>query len=197
MVITVEDRPHALLELLWVREAHALRVAGDDLPPLLVDTPAPAGALTEATRAEWERAWPRVWNAAAAHTGRDEAPRLMERLHESAPGSPERLQLLQELTGPTWRDEFGDDVFTDDSYREWEHRGFERHRASIEQRLRDSPEHRDLDELKAAWGRGLTKIVTIPCRGEFHRRVSSTALPTTEAERLDSAAYRRVLNAFA
>jgi len=59
------------------------------------------------------------------------------------------------------------------------------------------PEHRDLDALITAWQAGLTKIVTIPCQRDFHRRISPTAMLMTDAERADSAAYRRALNAFA
>ena len=42
MTITVEDRPSALLELLWIREAHDLQPAADQLPPSLVHPPQPA-----------------------------------------------------------------------------------------------------------------------------------------------------------
>lgn len=35
MLITVEDRPTTLLELLWIREAYALTPPGDDRPPTL------------------------------------------------------------------------------------------------------------------------------------------------------------------
>ena len=37
MIITVEDRPNVLLELLWIREAFALQPHGEDLPPLLLE----------------------------------------------------------------------------------------------------------------------------------------------------------------
>lgn len=196
MVITVEDRPHALLELLWVREAYGLRVAGEDLPPQLVDTPRSVDGVTEATRSEWQAAWPRVWRAAAVHAGRDDSPQLMERLQATANGSPERVDLLHELFGPSWREEFGDDVF-DDSYRAWEQRGIDWHMGTIQERLQDSPEHRDVEALTAAWNRGLTKVVTIPCQGEFSRAVSPTALLMTDATRADSDAYRRALGSFA
>jgi len=58
-----EDRPNALLEMLWIREAHNLCLDGVDLPPLLVDTPAgPIERVASAAeRSEWERAWPKLW----------------------------------------------------------------------------------------------------------------------------------------
>ena len=42
MVISIKDRPRAADEMLWVREAYCFEVEGD-VPPLLTDTPAPAG----------------------------------------------------------------------------------------------------------------------------------------------------------
>ncbi|MGN6221438.1 MAG: hypothetical protein ACTHNQ_18215 [Microbacterium sp.] len=195
MVITVEDRPHALLELLWVREAYGLRVEGDDLPPLLTDTPEPVAGVTERMRTEWEQAWPRVWRAAAAHEGRDDASRLIQELQRSALGSRERWELLQQLTGPSWRDEVGDAVF-DDGFREWDQRGHDRVIAAMHAPAPIGPERRDLDDLIAAWRAGLTKVVTIPCVGEFDRRLSPTALLTTDAARADSDSYRRALRAF-
>lgn len=125
MMITVEDRPSTLLELLWIREAYDLHFDNHDMPPLLADPPVAANgpALIESTRVTWEQAWPRLWRAVAQHAGHDQDPRHFERLHKTANGSPERLQLLQEIVGPSWRDEFGDAAFDDTSYREWSQRG--------------------------------------------------------------------------
>ena len=199
MTITVDDRPHVLRELLWVREAYGLKPTGDDLPPLLVDAPETARtvARTAAERTAWEESWPRVWRAAVRHAGREDDHAELERLHSTPMGSPERAGLFQQLIGPTWRDESGDDVFDDPSYTEWSERGWERHRASIPETLEEHPERRDLEALIPAWRAGLTKIVTIPCRGEFAGRISDHALLMTEGVRADSAAYRRALASFA
>jgi len=197
MVITVDDQPRALLELLWVREAYGLRVDGDDLPPALVDAPAVLDDVADAARAEWEQAWPLVWRAAAAHAGRDDANDLIAQLKSSVLAPGRRADLLQELFGPSWRDEFGDEVFDVDSYREWSDRGDRRMLETAPLRAQALPERRDNDALVTAWQGGLTKIVTIPCAGEFARRISPSALLTTDATRADSAAYRRALNGFA
>ena len=37
MLITVEDDPHVLVDLLWIRETWNLHPLGDDLPPSLSD----------------------------------------------------------------------------------------------------------------------------------------------------------------
>ena len=79
MTITVDDRPNILLELLWIRQAYALQLRGEDLPPLLSDTPATVenAAARADTRDEWENAWPRIWHAAVAHAGPDSYQRAL------------------------------------------------------------------------------------------------------------------------
>lgn len=118
MVLTVEDRPHALLELLWLREAHHLEPRGENLPPRLSETPDDSSMDTDAAlRADWERVWPRAWHAALDHSGRDTDARLFDRIQETADGSPERAALLREIVGPDVRVHFGPDAFDDPSYR--------------------------------------------------------------------------------
>ena len=68
--------------------------------------------------------------------------------------------------------------------------------AALSTPLEDHPERRDLPTLISAWRAGLTKIVTIPCSGEFTRRVSKNALLVTAGTREDSDSYRRALSTF-
>ena len=198
MMITVEDRPNFLLELLWIREAYALKVDGEDLPPLLSDPPASVqnAAVSTVAREEWAGAWPRIWNAVVAHVGPDLDPGLFVEIQATANGSVERADLLQRIVGPSWRDEFGDSVFDHDSYSTWSQAGMDAHLTATPTRLEDDPERRDLPALVSAWHAGLTKIVTIPCSGEFTRRISENALLMTAATRADSDSYRRALSAF-
>lgn len=196
MSITVEDRPHTLLELLWIREAYGLQPQSEDLPPLLLDTPdaVQSGGSAE-TRNEWEAAWPRVWHAAVTHAGKDSDPQLFDDLQTTADGSTERAELLHRIIGPSWRDDFGDGAL-DDSYSTWSQRGMTAHLATLPTQLEDQPERRDLPVLIAAWRAGLTKIVTIPCSGEFARKVGENALLTTAETRESSDRYRRALSEF-
>ncbi|MFK0402211.1 hypothetical protein ACIQTT_07785 [Microbacterium sp. NPDC090225] len=198
MSIRIEDAPHALFELLWLREAYGLHPTGDDLPPLLVRTPAPAAAVLDAdTRAHWESAWARLWHAASAHAGQEQDHDGFARLLTMPPGDPDREPLLREMIGPTWRDEFGDGAFDDPSYTDRERSTPEERAAARPHSLADNPEHRDLEALIPAWRAGLTTIVTIPCRGEHTRRVGDNALMVTARTRADSVAYRRALSSFA
>jgi len=198
MTITVDDSPSTLLELLWIREAYHLRIEDEHIPPLLTEAPAAANgpAPTESASAIWEQAWPRLWRAVTQHAGRDQDPGQFERLQQTANGSPERLQILHEIVGPSWRDEFGDAVFDDPSYREWSQRGTDRQISAMRQPGAESPEHRDLDALIRAWRSGLTKVVTIPCQGVFAHKITDNALLMTDATRADSSAYQRALNSF-
>ena len=198
MTITVDDSPSTLLELLWIREAYHLRIEGEDIPPLLTEAPEAANgpAPTESLNVTWEQTWPRLWRAVTQHAGRDQDPVQFERLQQTANGSPERLQILHEIVGPSWRDEFGDAVFDDPSYREWSQRGTDRQISAMRQPGAESPEHRDLDALTRAWRSGLTKVVTIPCQGDFSRKITDNALLMTETTRADSSTYQRALNSF-
>ena len=60
----------------------------------------------------------------------------------------------------------------------------------------EPPEHRDLDALIRAWRAGLTIVVTIPCQGEFSRKITDNALLMTDTTRADSSTYQRALNSF-
>lgn len=198
MMLTIEDRPTALLELLWIREAYGLAPRGDDLPPVLSDSPAAVRDNTVSTdaRAAWAEAWPRIWQQTAAHAGGEKDPRIFEELHSTADGSAERADLLRRLIGPSWRDDVGGAALDSPAYRAWSESGAAAHAAALPTRLEDSPERRDLAALIPAWRAGLTIIITIPCVGEFTRRIGPNALLLTSTTRADSAAYRRALATF-
>jgi len=197
MTITVEDRPNQLLELLWLREAYALHPEGDDLPPMLVQTPERAtAAIDDATRAGWEAAWARIWRETVQHAGREFDAALFAQLEGLAAGSAERESALQELFGPNWADEYGRDALQDPSWMSWEQRGIDAFIASRPDAHQNSPERRDLEALLPAWRAGLTKIVSIPCRGEHTRKLGSNALLVTAGTRADSDRYRAALRSF-
>jgi hypothetical protein len=202
MAITVDEKPTFVLELLWIREAYDLQPEGEDLPPLLTDTPARVidPAVSDAERSRWEAAWSQLWHGAVAHAGGERGADLFdefEELRQAADGSPGRADLIFRIVGPNWHDAFGDAVFRDRAYSAWERKRVD---ALIEVlmtgREEDSPERRDLDALVPAWRAGLTKFVSIPCRGEFTRRIGPSTLLVTDATRNDSASFRRALATF-
>ena len=194
MTITVEDDPHTLLDLLWIREAWGLEPIGDDLPPLLV-------ATLERERREpdprWADAWPGLWRACLEHAGAEREPGLIERLHGQSIDPAERAELRGRLAGPSWRDEFGDAALTE-RHEAWSAARTEELLARMRhpRPLDEEPERRSLDALIPAWRSGLTKLVVIPCRGTFTRRVGPNALLVTAETRDDPARYAGALAAF-
>ncbi|WP_279366140.1 hypothetical protein [Microbacterium testaceum] len=109
----------------------------------------------------------------------------------------QRKTLLSQVMGPSWRDEFGDAVFADPSYREWQERSFEAGRSAAPRPLDEQPERRDLEALVPAWRRGLERIVVLACRGPYVRTLRSSALLVTTEVRDESGAYRAALASFA
>jgi len=198
MSIVIDDRPSALLDLLWVREAHALDVGGDDGPPPLTHTPEPATVpLHAATRSAAEKAWSRIWRAAAEHAGREVDNAAIGKLHSAGLSESERDELLRSVVGSTWEDEFGNDVFDEPAYQAWKQSVMEgvleRHRRGVVHHQ----ERRDVDALVPAWRAGLTKIVAIPCRGDYSRPLGAHGLLITGESRDDSERYRAALRSLA
>jgi len=144
----------------------------------------------------WEAAWPEVWDSAMSHTVVPADPSRLEEQIRNATGSQERAELLREFVGPTWRDFFGDTAFNE-KYRAWRKARFEAQRAEPPRTLADEPERRSLDELIPAWEAGLTKVITIPCRGEYTRIIGGSVLLVTEATRIDPGRYADALRTFA
>jgi hypothetical protein len=194
MILTIEDGPHALHELLWIREAWGLEPEESGLPPLLTDSPTPVDAGRSAPVAEWSAAWAELWRACLAHAAQTPDPSVFERLPDTAPGSAERVSLLEQLYGPSWRDRFGSEAFTD-AFDDWQRGQFDKQTAPPVPSA-ESPERLALDDLVPAWRAGLTKLVLIPCRGTFTQRVGSSALLLTEETRDDPARYGVALRSF-
>jgi hypothetical protein len=197
MLITVEDDPHALLELLWIREAWGLRPIGNDLPPLLSDDSVQLQSRTISPDrlAAWQAAWPTIWDVCIHDVGLIRDPTLFEKLRETTDGSPERAQLLHELRGPSWRDEFGNEAFTDE-YEVWTLSRFEARSRREHRTLDEEPERVSLAALIPAWRSGLSKIVTIPCRGSYVRIIGPHTLLVTDETRDDPHSYSDALTQF-
>ncbi|WJS90408.1 hypothetical protein [Microbacterium testaceum] len=197
MILAIEDDPHEAIEMLWVREAYALEVAGD-VPPPLIDTPAPgARTLGETERARWQSAWAALWARVVAHAGRPTGSPAMDRLMRQDLPPEERAALLAEVTGPSWREEFGDGVFDDPSFHDARDRASDARRSARPHSFADIPERRDVEALVPAWRQGLVRIVVIPCRGAYVRSLGATGLLVTPGVRADSSVYRAALASFA
>jgi hypothetical protein len=226
MTITVQDTAQALMELLWVREAWNLHPAGDDLPPLLVDTPERVGSAVNDSAVEdsaVKGSAPRgsaprgsAPRGSALKTSADVAewkaawPELWDAVlaHTATPQDPALFDALQSSPlGSAERAELIDrmvgpswhDRFGQDALGP----AFaEWHRTVIEQRmdlqrsLKRNPERAALNALIPSWKAGLTVVIAIPCRGEHSRRVGPHALLVTDTTRDDPARYPTALAVF-
>ncbi|WP_159500114.1 hypothetical protein [Microbacterium sp. 18062] len=194
MLLSIDLDRDQLLELLWIREAWGLRPNGDFLPPLLVDEPIRSGEPE--SRGAWDAAWPEVWEGAVDHVAVLVEPSMFEEQIRKADGAQERAELLRRIDGPTWRERFGDAAF-DENYRTWINARHEARRDERPRLVAETPERRSLPALIPAWEAGLTKIITIPCRGEYTRVVGGSVLLVTEATRDDPDRYADALETFA
>lgn len=197
MVITVEDDVQSLVDLLWVRETWNLKPAGDDLPPFLSATSvgADGGAASADQMARWQDAWPALWEACLHHAGQIPDGGLFEQLSGTANGSIERAELLHLLIGPSWRDMFRDEAFTD-QYQVWNQGQFDEGFRGRPRLLEEEPERVSLAALIRAWQAGLSKIVVIPCRGSHTRVIGQHALLVTAETRDDPERYTEALEQF-
>lgn len=62
--------------------------------------------------------------------------------------------------------------------------------------LDQTPERLALDSLIPAWRAGLTKLVVIPCRGSYTRRIGEATLPLTDETREDPDLFADTLRSF-
>jgi hypothetical protein len=198
MLLTIENSAHSLLELLWLREAWQLEPSGDDVPPLLENPPAQqtsTGQVSVEQIRAWSEVWPSLWRACRDHVAQGSDPRLFEKLQATKDGSAERAELLSKLSGPSWREAFGPDAFTE-SYGEWSQAWYEDLGRKNAVPIEETPERRALSALVPAWEAGLEMVVTIPCIGDFTRVLGRPALLVTENTREDPVRYAAALDLF-
>ena len=195
MVITVDDDPALLVELLWIRDAWGLQPHHDDVPPQLVDSPDPqVNEDNEVDIGAWQAAWPELWNATLRHAGEVRDPALFDAIRGTANNSTERMELLARITGPSWRDRFGEAGL--ERYQPWQASQFRRRTVGLPNAAEEQPEHRSLEAVITAWRRGLTKIVTIPCRGAFTRSIGEHTLLITDETSADADHFSAALHQF-
>jgi hypothetical protein len=120
----------------------------------------------------------------------------LDRVRAAPIGSPERSALLAGLFGPSWRERVGPDALRA-GFENWNRSLSESRIASSRATRTRSPEREALDALVPAWEHGLTNIVTIPCRGEYTRRIGPHTLMVTSPTRDDTKRYTAALNSFA
>ena len=197
MVLHVQFDEGALLDLLWVREAWRLEVAGPGTPPrpLELDEPELTAEGLRRDKGEWERAWMELWEAALARLVRRRRPGAFDAMAASVVDAltDEEVQALWD--GESWRSRFGDAAFTA-GYDAWMDRLRGRRDRMHELPLELHAQRQALDELVPAWRRGLTTMVTIPCFGTYTRTLGDDTLLLTEPAHDDVDQLRAALRRF-
>jgi hypothetical protein len=134
--------------------------------------------------------WSAGWAACLAHAGTPQEDDFHRRLHRTDLSAEEHRALFLRLRGPSWRDKFGTEAYAS-GRREWENNAVDQQRHAsrdVERSL--------LDAVIPGWRAGLTKIVEIPCRGTFNRRIGPHVLLVTAETRADDERYRQALSLF-
>jgi len=172
-----------LLHYLFLRSAFALEPAATAVPDLEPAPPPSDRPLTPGQRAEWSAAWERSWR---------ELWDWRRRLdHCRSTGT------LEGLFGrigrpPLWPLELGD-AFDRDAFAAWKDTLARTDRGRA---VAGRPEGRHVEELVAAWRRGLHEIVVLPYRGEYSRPVDGYALILSRATYLSPTAFPAALRDF-
>lgn len=178
---TVDDE--FLLQFLFLRSTCALTPATPvpELEPAPPASTLPIGPeLRDAWNAEWDRQWKELW-AWRHRLNRCRRDGTMDNLF-SRIGKP-----------PLWPMELGD-YFDRAAFAAWKATVVDQDR---EQAQRERPEVKYVEELAAAWRRGLQEIVVLPYRGEFSRPVEGFALEVSRTSYLNPTSLRSALETFA
>lgn len=183
MVIRVNDLPHHLTLLLFVREAWSL--AGDmDIPPL---QPAPDCGRSQmphsADTSTWDKRWKTTWNQALSWY------EIEEREHHPTPAemrdSQDPSQGLNPFIPPFWTQQYEWEGLDRDAYQAWEQR--------LMPNFPQDAERRSLQALIPAWKSGIDTIIVLPYRGYFAHRLSHQHLVVSADTRNNEADYSRAL----
>ena len=193
MLIRVDDTPHHLTLLLFIR--HVWGIAADADVPRLDPLPGvgasriPGSATPAEWEARWRRAWDRAWGWYAVEEPGPTIQPTPDHLREvSRPG-----HALDPLIPPFWQADHGWEGIDADAYNAWQMAssplayGYARRRAAA------SPEHQSLPALTAAWERGLDTVIVLPYEGHFARRITARHLAVSAATHNEPAAYSQAL----
>ena len=197
MAIRVDDTPHHLTLLLFIR--HAWEIAADADVPRLEPLPdagtsrLPDSATPEQWEARWRRAWSRAWDWYS-----------VEEPDPTIHATPARLRSvwqpgheLDPLIPPFWQADHGWAGIDAAAYNAWAMASGPQADAHAHRSAAEHPEPQSLPALVAAWKNGLDTVIVLPYQGYFARRITAPHLAVSAATRNEPAAYSRALHAFA
>lgn len=183
MVIRVNEDPHHLTLLLFVRQAWS--IAGDvDIPPLkpVPDCggsrmPASADASTWGKR--WKTAWDEAWSWY----------QIEDPMHHPTPSEIHEAEHtghgLNPFIPPFWTRQYEWDGLDHDAYQAWDQ--------SLAPKFPHHFERRSLHELIPAWRSGIDTIIVLPYEGYFAQRLTHRHLVVSADVRNNPEHYSRAL----
>lgn len=193
MAIRVDETPHHLTILLFVR--HAWGIAADADVPRLDPQPdvgrsrIPDTAPPPEWDARWRQAWERAWDWYSVAEPDPTIHPTPERIRSvSRPGHG-----LDPLIPPFWQADYGWDGIDAGACTAWEMACSPEAYGRGRKKAADAPEPRSLPALIAAWEHGLDSIIVLPYQGYYARRVTARHLAVSAATRNEPAAYSRAL----
>ncbi|MGO4192831.1 hypothetical protein AB4Y67_14300 [Arthrobacter sp. YAF17] len=194
MAIRVDDTPHHLTLLLFIR--HAWDIAADADVPRLEPVPGagtsriPDSATPVEWEARWHRAWARAWDWYS-----------VEEPDPTVHPTPAHLRLVSQpghgldpLVPPFWQADYGWAGIDAGAYNSWQWASGPQADAHPGRGAAELPEPQSLPALIAAWENGLDTVIVLPYRGHFARRITARHLAVSAATRNEPAAYSRALH---
>lgn len=193
MAISVDDTPHHLTVLLFIRDAWKLE-ADADVPRL---EPLPDVGTSRipdsATPAEWEARWRRAWGRAWDWFSVEEPDPTIHPTPGYLREASQPGHGLDPLVPPFWQAEHGWEGIDAGAYTAWEmacspEAFFPSRRSAAE-----LPEPQSLPALIAAWENELDTVIVLPYQGYFARRITARHLAVSAVTRNEPTAYSRAL----
>jgi hypothetical protein len=185
MLISVDDHPLAINQLLFVR--HAWSIAENiELPPL---SPAPGRGISKVPPSasidewsdRWRIAWDRAWDwykIQDPDRTKHPTPELMREVLR--PG-----QDLDPLIPPLWTTEYDWEGLDGDAFSNWQR--------DLSQIPPSDVERRVLPDLIPAWGSGMDTVIVVPFAGYFAKRITRRHLAVSASTRNSPTTYSRAL----
>jgi hypothetical protein len=190
MVIRVDETPHHLTILLFIRQAWGIAAEADvprlDPLPDIGASRLPDSAGKSEWEARWHRAWARAWDWYTVEQPGLPTPEQIRAV--SRPG-----QGLNPVIPPFWQADYGWAGIDLDAYNNWERQCSPHAYAPPRRSAAASPEPRSLPALIAAWEGGLDSVIVLPYAGYFARRITNRHLAVSAAARNDPESYSRAL----
>lgn len=188
MMIRIDDWPHAVNLLLFVRYAWGLAPDADvpalDPEPQPGTSSAPPQASLDEWSRRWERQWQRTWEWHAMHEPATlPTPELLRTVNR--PGQP-----LNPVIPPHWFAEYGDAGVDRKALTGWEGQLMPIHGR---QPVSETPERVCLPALISAWETGVEELITPPYVGYFARRISRRVLVVSRTTRETPEFYNKAL----